>query len=150
MSGDIVIDGLAGDITLNSVSGELAVRNHCGRIVAHTVSGDITATGDVLNFTSDGVSGDVFLDVQGEPDDIRINTVSGNITTRLANGYPAQYTVNTVSGSLQLDENQINGVRGSYSGRYGTLDHNWLDFRANTVVGNIAVLHAAPAETPAS
>jgi len=150
VSGDVVVDGLAGDLTLNGVSGELAVRNHYGKINAHTVSGDITASGEILNYSSDGVSGDVFLDVQGEPDDFRVNTVSGNVTTRLASGYPAQYTVNTVSGRLQLDDNQVSGVRGSFNGRYGTLDRNWLDFRANTVSGNIAVLHAAPAETPAS
>ena len=150
VSGDVVVDGLAGDITLNAVSGELAVRNHYGKIVAHTVSGDITATGEVLNFSADGVSGDVYLDVQGEPDDIRVNTVSGNVTTRLASGYPAKYTINTVSGRLQLDDSQISGVRGSFNGKYGTLDRNWLDFRAATVSGNVAVLHAAPAEAPAS
>jgi DUF4097 and DUF4098 domain-containing protein YvlB len=150
VSGDLVIDNVAGDVTLNAVSGELAVRNHYGKIAAHTVSGDITASGEILGFSSDGVSGDVFLDITGEPDDVRINTVSGNITTRLEAGYGAQYAINTVSGRLQLDDAQISGVRGAYNGKYGTLDRSWLDFRANTVSGNVAVLHTAAAGTPAS
>jgi hypothetical protein len=150
VSGDLVVDGVVGDVTLNSVSGELAIRNHHGRIVAHTVSGDVTATGEVVAFTSDGVSGDVFLDITGAPDQVRVNTVSGNVTTRLAAGFGAQYAINTLTGHLQLDDSEIRGVRGSYSGKYGSLDGTWLDFRANTVSGNVAVLHAAPAEASAS
>ena len=145
VSGDIAIDGVYGDLKLNTVSGEIAVRNHYGAIAAHTVSGDITATGEVMKFTSEGVSGAVFLDITGEPDEVRISTVSGDITTRLAAGVPAQYKINTVSGRLQLDDSSIAGVRGSYTGKYGTLDGRWLDFKANTVSGDISVLHSVNA-----
>ncbi len=41
-------------------------------------------------------------------------------------------------------------MRGAYNGKYGTLDRTWLDFRANTVSGNVAVLHTAAAGTQAS
>jgi hypothetical protein len=71
--------------------------------------------------------------------------VSGNITTRLAAGVAAQYRINTVSGRLQLDDSEITGVRGSYTGKYGTLDRTWLEFKANTVSGNVSVLHAVEA-----
>jgi hypothetical protein len=141
VSGDLVIDNVEGDITLNSVSGELSVQGHTGKITAHTVSGDITASGDVTRFSSDGVSGEVFLDIKGSPDEIKVNTVSGNITTRLEDGNGADYRINTVSGRIQLDDSEINGVRGGYNGKYGTLERSFLEFRANTVSGNIAVLH---------
>jgi hypothetical protein len=55
---------------------------------------------------------------------------------------PAQYKINTVSGRLQLDDSSITGVRGSYTGKYGQLDNRWLEFRANTVSGNVSVMHA--------
>jgi DUF4097 and DUF4098 domain-containing protein YvlB len=141
VSGDVVVDGVYGDLVLNSVSGELAVRNHYGNISAHTVGGGITANGEVVKYSSDGVSGDVFLDFTGSPDEVRANTVSGDVTVRLEPGYGAKYRINTVSGRLQLDDTGITGVRGSYSGKYGALDGTWLDFRANTVSGNVAVLH---------
>lgn len=150
VSGDLVIDNVAGDIILNSVSGELAVRNHYGRINAHTVSGAITASGEVIGFTSDGVSGEVFLDITGQPDEVRVNTVSGNVTARLEAGFGAKYAINTLSGRLQLDDSEIRGVRGSYAGNYGTIDRAWLDFRANTVSGNVAVLHTPEAAAPTS
>lgn len=145
VSGDLVIDGLTGALQLNGVSGEIAVSGHTGKISARTVSGDITASGDVTVFTAESVSGEVFTDITGIPDEIRISTVSGNVTTRLAPGVPAQYKINTVSGRLQLDDSEIKGVHGQYTGKYGVLDAHWLDFRANTVSGRINVLHAVSA-----
>lgn len=145
VSGDVVVDDHRGDLELNAVSGEIAVRSHQGRVVAHTVSGEVTATGEITKLTCDGVSGDVFLDIIGTPDEVRINTVSGNVTTRLEPGVAAQYRINTVSGRLQLDDAEITGVRGSYIGKFGELDRQWLDFKANTVSGNVSVLHAVSA-----
>lgn len=145
VTGDVVIDNHYGDLELNAVSGEMSVRNHYGRIVAHTVSGDLTASGEIMSFTSDGVSGDVFLDIRGIPDLVRINTVSGDVTTRLEPGVPVQYKINTVSGKLQLDDSEIRGVRGGYTGKFGILEKQWLEFRANTVSGDVSVLHAVSA-----
>jgi hypothetical protein len=145
VSGDLVVDGVNGDIQLNSVSGELSVRNHYGKIFAHTISGDITATGELFGFTGDTVSGDIFLDVTGIPETVKANTVSGSVTMRLEPGVPAQYKINTVSGRLQFDDSRITGVRGAFTTKYGELDKKWLEFRANTVSGNVSVLHAVTA-----
>ncbi|MCU1513781.1 MAG: hypothetical protein JWO10_871 [Microbacteriaceae bacterium] len=145
VSGDLVVDDMEGNIELNSVSGEIGVRAHHGRVAVHTVSGDVTASGAIERFTADGVSGTVFLDVTGVPDEIRVNTVSGSVTARLESGVAAQYRISTVSGRIQLDEAHITGVHGQYTGRYGELDKHWLDFRVNTVSGGISVLHAVTA-----
>ncbi len=145
VSGDVVVDNHHGDLELNAVSGEIAVRNHHGRISAHSVSGDITATGEITKFVSDGVSGDVFLDLTGTPDEVRINTVAGDVTTRLEPHVPVQYSINTLTGRLQLDDSEITGVRGTYRGKFGVLDEHWLEFKANTVSGNVSVLHSVTA-----
>jgi hypothetical protein len=141
VNGDLVIDGLTGDITLNAVNGELAVQNHTGRISAHTVNGEITASGAISRFSSDGVSGDVFLDITGTPDEIKVNTVNGSVTARLEEGNAAEYRINTVNGRIQLDDVQVTGVRGTYTGKFGSLDRSFLEFRANTVSGSVTVLH---------
>jgi DUF4097 and DUF4098 domain-containing protein YvlB len=145
VSGDLIIDGLYGDVQLNGVSGEISVRNHYGKINARTISGDITAAGELMRFTGDTVSGDVFLDIAGIPDEVRVNTVSGSITARLESGVAAQYKINTVSGRIQLDDSEIRGIRGSYTSKYGSLDKQWLEFKANTVSGSISVLHQVSA-----
>ena len=142
VSGDLVIDSHTGALGLNAVSGEISVRDHSGSIVAHTVSGDVTATGKITSFAADSVSGDVFLDLAGIPDQVKVNSVSGSVAARLESGVPAQYSINTVSGRIQLDESEIRGVRGSYSGSVGVLDKLWLAFSANTVSGSISVVHA--------
>lgn len=148
VSGDLATDGISGDLQLNSVSGELSARHHYGRIVAHTVSGDVTVTGPVLSFSGDGVSGDVFLDLTGTPDSVKVNTVTGKVTARLEADVATSYAINTVSGTLQLDDAALR-VRGKFTGKTGVLEGRWTDFRANTVSGDISVLHVAKAEAPA-
>lgn len=143
VSGDLVIDNVYGDLELNSVSGGINVRSHYGNITSKTVSGEITASGEIMKFSSNSVSGDVFLDVIGTPDNVNIKSVSGDITLRLEAGVPAQYKVNTVSGRLQLDDSSITGIRGQFTGKYGDLHGQWLEFSASTVSGDISVLHSA-------
>jgi DUF4097 and DUF4098 domain-containing protein YvlB len=145
VSGDVVLDGLSGSLTLNTVTGEVSVRDHSGKITARTVSGPVTATGHISDFACDGVNGDVFLDIAGEPTDVRINTVTGSITARVEPHVATQYKINTVSGRLQLDGSEFSGVQAGYTGRYGVLDRSFLTFRANTVSGSVSVLHAVTA-----
>lgn len=142
VSGDVQVDGHVGDLTLNAVNGELAVRDHHGDVTAHTVSGDITVAGDIRSLTTDGVSGNVFADLARVAHRLRANTVSGDVTVRLEPGSPAQYTINTVSGRLQLDSQSVTGVRGTFTTTYGELGGSWLDVRVNTVSGDVSVLHA--------
>ena len=149
VSGEVTVDGVSGDLQLNSVSGEIIVRGHYGKIAAHTVSGDLTASGEVFTFGADSVSGNVMLDLTDVPDEIKANSVSGDVTVRLGADAPTSYSITTISGRLQLDDASITGVRGRYTGKYGVLDKRWLEFRANTVSGNVSVLHTAPATATA-
>jgi DUF4097 and DUF4098 domain-containing protein YvlB len=144
VSGDITASGDVSVFTAETVSGDVLadITGIPDEVRISTVSGDITASGDVSVFTAETVSGDVLADITGIPDEVRISTVSGAVTTRLAAGVPVQYKINTVGGKLQLDDSEIKGVHGQYTGKYGTLDAKWLDFKANTVSGNINVLHA--------
>lgn len=142
VNGEVVVDRLVGDLELNAVNGELSVRDHVGTITARTVNGEVTLAGDLRRVTCDSVSGDVYLDLTGTPDQVRVNTVSGSVTARLAAGVAAEYRITTASGRLQLDSSEITGVHGSWSGRYGDLSGRWLEFRANTVTGDVSVLHA--------
>lgn len=146
VSGEVVVDDSSGKLDLNAVSGELSVRNHDGEVTAHTVGGDIAATGEISKFSGDTVAGNVTLDLAGTPDVVRVNTVSGDIALRLAPDVPAEYRINTVSGHVQLDSSSITGVVGGYTGKYGQLDGNWVEFRANTVGGDISVMHASAEE----
>ena len=144
VSGDIVVDDVTGNLDLNSVSGEFSVRNHTGSISAHTVSGDVTASGRIDRFSVDAVAGNVFLDIVGIPDTVNTNTVSGDLTVRLGADVATRYHLNTVSGTLQLDNTTIKGTLGKgYDSSTGDLSGSWLELHANSVSGDISVVRRA-------
>lgn len=151
VTGELQVEGVTGDLDLNSVSGEISVQSHTGAITAHTVSGDITAAGQITKFSSDGVSGDVFVDAEAHCDKISTNTVSGSLTARLGADVGTRYVVNTVSGRLQLDNSVIKGTRGRGFSSTSEGDGNfYTDVFANSVSGNVSVIRradAAPTDT---
>ncbi len=149
VNGDVVLDGIVGAVDLHAVSAEVSVRSHQGNLTVQTVSGDVTAAGTIPRFTCDSVSADVVADLSGTPDRIINSTVSGDLTVRLDAGVPAQYSINTLSGRLQLDDSQISGIKGRYTGRYGQLAGSFTEVRANSVSGDISVVHTDRSTSPA-
>ncbi|MFF2273022.1 DUF4097 domain-containing protein [Agromyces sp. NPDC058136] len=150
VSGELVLDNHEGDVELSSVSGEISAGNHTGRITGHSVSGDIVATGDVRSFNVDTVSGNMMLDAFGTPDRIDTNTVAGDLTVRFDGGTGARYRVNTVGGTVLIDDTTIKGVLGKGFERVtGELAGRWLDLGANSVSGSISVIRREPVATPA-
>lgn len=143
VSGEILLDSTTGSIDLNAVSGELIARNHTGTIVANNVSGSLTATGTLRSVHSNGVSGQVFLDIKGTPQSIQLNTVSGSATTRLESAVPVDYTFSTLSGRMTLDGADIAKRNGIRVGSVGDGAPR-LNFQANSVSGDVSILHGAP------
>ncbi|SFR92188.1 hypothetical protein SAMN05428970_3897 [Agromyces sp. CF514] len=144
VSGSVVVDNHEGDLDVSSVSGEISIGNHVGAIDAHSVSGDVVATGDIYGFDADTVSGNMIVDAQGTPGKIDTNTVSGSLTVRYDAGAGARYRINTVGGTVLLDDTRIKGVLGKGFERVtGELAGRWLDLAANSVSGSISVMTRA-------
>ena len=144
VSGDLVLDNHEGDVEFSSVSGEISAGNHTGRITAHSVSGDVVATGDIVAFNADTVAGNMIVDAYGTPDRIDTNTVSGDLTVRFEPGSGARYRINTVGGTVLLDDTTIRGTLGKGFERVvGELAGRWLELGANSVSGNISVMRRA-------
>jgi hypothetical protein len=145
ITGALVVDDVRGDLQVNSVSGEITARGHAGRLSAKTVSGDVTVAGEIPSFTADSVSGDVLADLAGSADSVRVNTVSGAVTIRLDSELATTYSINTVSGRMQLDDLPVSGLRGRYTAQSGAPGDRRVDVRVNTVSGAVSVLHAVRA-----
>ncbi|QAY72896.1 hypothetical protein ET445_05615 [Agromyces protaetiae] len=146
VSGELVVDDHDGDIELASVSGEIAVGNHLGRVKAHSVSGDIVVSGAIVGFNADTVSGDMIVDSTTTPSRIDTNTVSGALTVRYAPGAGARYRVNTVGGTLLIDDVSYAGLLGKgFERTVGELAGTWLDLGANSVSGAISIMQRVPA-----
>ena len=147
VSGSLVVDNHEGDVEISSVSGEMSVGNHVGSIDAHSVSGDVIATGRIRRFNADTVAGDMIVDAQGTPSSIDTNTVSGSLTVRYDAGAGARFRINTVGGTVLLDDTRIKGVLGKGFERItGELAGEWLDLGANSVAGSISVMTRARTE----
>jgi DUF4097 and DUF4098 domain-containing protein YvlB len=145
VSGDIVIDDIVGDLDVNTVNGEISVSDQEGAFGAHTVTGDITVTGALRKFSADGVSGAVFLDLTGAPEEISNNTVSGDLTIRLDEGVPARYSLNSVSGTLQIDSTITRGTHGrGFNHSTGSSEGKRVEVRANSVSGDITSVRRVP------
>ncbi|RZU63909.1 hypothetical protein EV379_0198 [Microterricola gilva] len=141
VTGDVVVDHVIGDLDVNTVNGEVSVGNHTGRVNVNTVSGDIVASGAITRFSADGVSGNMILDIVGTPSEINTNTVSGDLTVRLDAGLGERYRVNTVAGTVFLDDTTFKGTLGKGFERViGELAGSWLDLQANSVSGNISIV----------
>ncbi len=149
VSGDIIVDGLTGDLSVNAVSGDVQVRGLVGGLNANSVSGDVAATGTLRKATIDTVSGALLVDSTGDILSVGLNTVSGNATVRLDEGYPANYVVRSVSGRVQVDgivrSGNGTGPTTNYAGSVGELSGSFADVRAHSVSGDITVLRR-PAE----
>jgi len=119
----------------------MSAGNHIGRITAHSVSGDIVATGDIVSFNADTVSGNMIVDAEGTPHRIDTNTVSGDLTVRFEPGTGARYRINTVGGTVLLDDVTIRGMLGKGFERVvGELAGRWLELGANSVSGSISIM----------
>lgn len=148
VSGEIQTEGLAGELVLHSVSGELSAQNHRGPVSADSVSGDITLSGGIERLKIDTVSGDIFADIDGRCDRIRVNSISGALTARIDDTLGASYTVNTVSGTLQLDGQVVKGTRGrGYHHTVEGIDDFSVEVAANTVSGDVSVIRRSPRPT---
>src|SRR4051794_40971 len=143
VSGDIVLDEVTGTILAESVSGDVEARALAGSIALKSVSGGLTVVdGAPERVRVDNVSGDVALDLHlPSAVDITVNTVSGDLTVRLPE--QAGLTVDLLSTSGHLDcafegleaENKpgVRRLRGTVGDASGRL-------RGRTVSGSLALL----------
>ncbi|WP_438354581.1 DUF4097 family beta strand repeat-containing protein [Microbacterium sp. CJ88] len=150
VSGDTIVDGLTGDLSVNAVSGDVQARQVIGGLSANSVSGDVAITGTVRSASIDTVSGALLVDSTGPIQRVDFNTVSGNATIRLDEGHPANYTVRSVSGHVQVDgvvrSGHGSGPTTNYVGSTGELSGMFADVRVNTVSGDVTVLRRAASE----
>jgi hypothetical protein len=141
VSGDIIVDGLVGDLNVNAVSGDVQVRRLEGALSANTVSGDIAATGEVRKASIDTVSGGMLVDAHGPIHAVNLNTVSGDATVRLDDGFAANFVVRSVSGRVHIDGVKRSGSGPTnYADSVGELSGSFVDIRANSVSGDVTVL----------
>lgn len=159
VSSSINIEALITDnLTIDSVSGEISIRNLLAKeLDIETVSGtvNVSAKSEILNIETvsgtlnavidsalikkvnvDSVSGDAFLDLGSCPEDLDMESVSGNahITIPENKGFEVKY--DTVSGKFKCDF-AVSITKKEAVYKEGNSGNSKL--RINTVSGNINI-----------
>ncbi|WP_406136680.1 DUF4097 family beta strand repeat-containing protein [Streptomyces sp. NBC_01089] len=144
VTGDTALVGLSGTVLAETVSGNVEAQAVSGNLRFHSVSGDLTVIeGTGSSVRAESVSGDmvVDLDAAGEPTDIALTTVSGEVAIRLAQPTDAQVSANTTSGAVSnaFEDLRVSGQWGAKK-ITGTHGAGTGSLRATTVSGAIALL----------
>jgi hypothetical protein len=116
VSGDLVVEGVRGDLTLRSVSGSIAaeetagllsvnttsgdvqLEDHSGGLVVETVSGDVRAEGALEGPRVESVSGDVEL--EGVSGAVELHSISGELAAHT--GDDASLVIESTSGDVEF------------------------------------------------
>ncbi|MBM9619408.1 DUF4097 family beta strand repeat-containing protein [Streptomyces zhihengii] len=150
VTGDTTLVGLAGPVLAETVSGNLEAQALTGALRFHSVSGDLTVVdGAGSTVKAETVTGDMVVDIgtTGEPADIRLTTVSGEVAIRLPHPADATVEANTASGAVSNAFEDLR-VRGQWGAKRitGTLGAGTGTLSATTVSGSIALLRRPPAD----
>ncbi|MFC8919023.1 DUF4097 domain-containing protein [Streptomyces sp. NPDC057116] len=151
VTGDTTLVGLSGEVRADTVSGSVEAQAVTGDLRFTSVSGDLTVVeGAGTSVRAESVSGDMVVDLDpaGEPADIRLTTVSGEVAIRLPHPANAQVEANTVGGAVSnaFEDLRVSGQWGAKK-ITGTLGDGKGTLRASTVSGSIALLRRPEAPT---
>jgi len=101
VSGDVSLDGIKGEVRVESVSGDVTATGLGRGSVLKAVSGDVLVSSSQVDgeLTANSVSGDVVLKAS-KARTVNAATVSGNVS--MQSGWCERANVGTVSGDLEM------------------------------------------------
>nr|WP_243275053.1 DUF4097 domain-containing protein [Streptomyces albus] len=146
VSGTTTLVGLSGPVRTETVSGGIEAQRLSGSLHYTTVSGELTCIdGSVSEIRAESVSGAMILDLRaprtGEPADIRLNSVSGELAVRLPEDADLTVDARTTGGAVSSAFDELT-VRGGWGDRRltGVLGAGRGTLRAGNVSGGLALL----------
>lgn len=128
-----------------SVSGDVRVTGITGRLNATSVSGDIHITDVSGSVSASAVSGDVKVEIDrlDGSDDMKFNTVSGDVNVMLPGSLDADVDMSSFSGSIKTDfaievRSEKYGSRNTARAKLGEGSRR---LKMSTVSGDISLRH---------
>jgi hypothetical protein len=116
-SGDVMVEGVGGDVRARSAAGDVKVEN-AGAVEVTSVSGDVIVRGASGAVRAATVSGDVIVTTQGSAPRISAATTSGDVHWTGHCGSGCRIEARTLSGDVRIEAND----RSSFAMRF--LTHN--------------------------
>lgn len=137
VSGEITLDGVTGDVQAETVSGALEGRDVDGAVRFKSVSGGLTlADGSLALLEAENVSGQISADVTLADDgDVRISTISGDVTVRLPADSDAAVRLRSTGGNVRSEFDSLRAATPYWS---HTVSGNVGDGSGNVSVTSVS------------
>jgi hypothetical protein len=142
-SGDLTIDQIEGNVSANTASGEIKINGVHGSVLANTASGDVSAQGISGTASATTASGDVnveLIQVEGTGE-MKFSSASGDVIVKAPSQLDAQVDMSTSSGSIKSDFpitiEDMDGHGKKASGRFGS---GLLKLKIATASGDLKLL----------
>lgn len=130
---------------IGSVSGDVRVTGVTGRLNASAVSGDVHITDVSGSVSASAVSGDIQVEINrvDGSDDMKFNTVSGDVTVMLPGNLDADVDMSSFSGSIKTDfAIEVRSERyGSRNSARAKLGEGSRRLKMSSVSGDISLRH---------
>ena len=143
VSGSLTLVDIVGDVDANTVTGEIECQALDGDFKGNSISGALTVQASRLRqIRLNTVSGDITLDLTDGRAQIQSNSVSGDVTVRIPQGGGYDVAAHTASGHVVIDGQSMNGDAPFQRGGQMSDGDKSLVIKANSVSGNVVVLRA--------
>jgi len=130
---------------ISSVSGDVKVTGVTGRLNASAVSGDVHITDVSGSVSASAVSGDVKVEITrlDGSDDMKFNTVSGDVSVMLPSSLDADVDMSSFSGSIKTDfAIEVRSERfGSRNSARAKLGDGSRRLKMSSVSGDLSLRH---------
>jgi len=130
---------------ISSVSGDVKVTGVTGRLNASAVSGDVHITDVSGSVSASAVSGDVKVEITrlDGSDDMKFNSVSGNVSVMLPDSLDADVDMSSFSGSIKTDfAIEVKSERfGSRHSAHAKLGDGSRRLKMSSVSGDLSLRH---------
>lgn len=143
VSGSLTLVDIVGDVDANTVTGEIECQALDGDFKGNSISGALTVQASRLRqIRLNTVSGDITLDLTDGRAQIQSNSVSGDVTVRIPRGGGYDVAAHTASGHVVIDGQSMNGDAPFQRGGQLSDGDKALVIKANSVSGDVVVLRA--------
>jgi hypothetical protein len=152
VSGAITLDGLNGTVDARTVGADVEAQDINGAVTFNSVSGDLTLAGGSLDrLDAKTVTGSVTADVHlGKPGNVRIATVSSDITLRLPAEPDARVSLRSTSGRVLSEFDSLRSSHAPVSHSVnGTLGAGTGHISVTTLSGRVTLLRRPAHSDPA-
>ena len=141
VTGSLTLDDIVGDVDANTVSGDIECHGLQGDFKGASISGALTVQASHLRqIRLNTVSGDITLDLTNGGAQIQSNSVSGDVTVRIPQGGGYDVAARTASGHIVIDGQSMDGNAPHQHGGRLIEGDKALVIKAYSVSGNVVVL----------